>query len=178
MAEVQVEAKKALSSQVLGLGQYVCLETSLKTAEGDTMVLETWFIEMSDQNDPGARISYTVYNRMGIALKSLYTVARATPAYKLSRRQGADNYVICYRVYCTEPQFFQLGDGYQTAKVGCVPTPAGTITISVAYRVKLLISPQKSSKEVPFDVKDDHFKPDTSPKRATTPKPCRLGYRR
>jgi autophagy-related protein 13 len=30
---------------------------------------------------------------MGIALKSLLSVSRVTPAYKLSRQQGADDFV-------------------------------------------------------------------------------------
>ncbi len=34
------------------------------------------------------RLANTVYNRMGLLLKSLLCVSRALPAYKLSRRQG------------------------------------------------------------------------------------------
>lgn len=143
------------------------------------MVLETWHIGMSEQCDYSAKVSYAVYNRMGIALKSVFSVSRVTPAYKLSCRQGADNYVICYKVYCGEPQFFHLGDGYQTAKIGTVPTPIGTITLNIAYRVKLLISPQRSSRDIHIEVKDDHFKTDCPPRKlSTAPKPCRMGYRR
>ena len=43
------------------------------------------------------KVTHTVYNRMGLLLKSLITVARVTPAYKLSRTQGQESYVICYR---------------------------------------------------------------------------------
>jgi hypothetical protein len=43
------------------------------------------------------KVTHTVYNRMALLLKSLITVSRVTPAYRLSRRQGADSYVICYR---------------------------------------------------------------------------------
>ncbi|XP_060084288.1 autophagy-related protein 13-like isoform X2 [Ylistrum balloti] len=179
--DVHSEAKRALANQQPILGQNVCVEISLKTSEGATMVLETWYISLDpDHCDNNVKISYTVYNRMGTALKSLFTVSRVTPAYKLSRRQGvcSDDYVICYRIYAGDPQFFMLGDGYQTAKVGTVPTPQGTISIQLAYRTKLLITPQKTSKEVGFEVKDDHFKKDNSPKRPTTPKPCSMGYRR
>ncbi|KAL5012228.1 hypothetical protein ScPMuIL_010779 [Solemya velum] len=179
--EVQAEAKKALSNQQPILGQNVCVEISLKTAEGDQMVLETWYIGMNtEQSDMNVRVSYTVYNRMSIALKSLFSVSRVVPAYKISRRQGAcsDDYVICYRIYGGNPQFFQLGEGYKMTKVGQVPTPTGTILINLAYRTKMMISPHKQSKESLIEVKDDHFKQDNSPKRATTPKPCSLGYRR
>lgn len=179
ISEVHNEAKKTLAGQKTLLGQNICVEISLKTAEGDTMILETWYINLNhDTCDPNVKISYTVYNRMGIALKSLLSVSRVTPAYKLSRQQGADDFVICYKIYNGDPQFFMLGDDYKTAKVGSVPTPVGTININLAYRTKLLITPQKTMKEVPFEVKDDHFKKDNSPKRPTTPKPCSLGYKR
>ena len=144
------------------------------------MVLETWYIGLhKDQCDTSGRVSFAVYNRMGIVLKSLFSVSRVTPAYRLSRRQGAcsDDYVICYRFYIGDPQFFMLGDEYQSVKVGAVPTPGGTISINLAYRTKLQITPQRSSREVRFEVKDDHFRKD-SPKRPTTPKPCSMGYRR
>lgn len=179
--DVHAEAKRALSSEQPLLGENVCVEISLKTCEGTTMVLESWYLSMDQQHcDNNVKISYTVYNRMGTALKSLFSISRVTPAYKLSRRQGvcSDDYVICYRIYAGDPQFFMLGDGYQTAKVGTVPTPLGTISIHLAYRTKLLITPQKTPRDTGFEVKDDHFKSDNSPKRPTTPKPCSLGYRR
>lgn len=179
--EVHTETKKALAGQTALLSQNVCVEISLKTSEGDSMILETWYIGLNkDTCDLNARISYTVYNRMGSALKTLLSISRVTPAYKLSRQQGvcSDDYVICYRFYQGEPQFFMLGDNYQTIKVGTVPTPVGTIYMNLAYRTKLLITPQKSSREILIDVKDDHFKKDNSPRRPTTPKPCSLGYRR
>lgn len=177
--EVHVEAKKVLSNQSSTLAQTVCVEISLRTAEGDTMVLELWYINL-DTNvyDTGAKMSQTVYSRMSIALKSLLNVSRVTPAYKLSRRQGSSDYIICYRIYLGDPQFYILGDNCQKSKVGAVSTPYGTIGVHLGYRTKLLISPQNTTKGVPFEVKDDHFKQDSSPVRQTTPKPCSLGYRR
>ena len=145
------------------------------------MMLETWYISLNqDQSDPNVRVSFGVYNRMGVALKSLFSVSRVPPAYRLARQQGLNggDYVICYRIYLGDPQFFLLGDGYQITKVGAIPTPTGTIVLNLAYRTKLLISSNKVSKEVMFNVKDDHFKRDASPKRPTTPKPCIQGFRR
>ena len=182
--EVQSEAKKVLAGQITTLGQNVCIEISLRTAEGDTMVLEIWSISLdANQCDTNSKSSHTTYNRMGIALKSLLSVSRVTPAYKLARRQGtcANDYVICYRIYLGDPQMYVLGDGHEKAKVGSVPTPFGTILVNLAYRTKLLISPQKTGKDSLFDVKDDHFKQDSkdsSPKWPTTPKPCSQGYKR
>lgn len=74
------------------------------------MVLETWSLSvLPEQSDPAVRVTYTVYNRMGILLKSLLSVSRVTPAYKLSRRQGPDSYTMCYRIYMGEPQLYNLG---------------------------------------------------------------------
>ncbi|XP_045203986.2 autophagy-related protein 13-like [Mercenaria mercenaria] len=177
--EVHTEAKKVVSNQTTTLAQNVCVEISLRTAEGDTMVLELWYINLdTNQYDISAKMSQTGYSRMSIALKSLLNVSRVTPAYRLSRRQGSSDYIICYRIYLGEPQFYILGESYQKSKVGSVPTPYGTIGIHLGYRTKLLLSPQNTTKEVPFEVKDDHFKQDNSPVRPTTPKPCSSGYRR
>lgn len=49
--------------------------------------------------DKDIKVSYTVYNRMSLLLKSLLAITRVTPAYKLSRKQGHD-YVILYRFVC------------------------------------------------------------------------------
>ena len=102
--EVLSEAKKMFTCASLGVGQHICIEISLKTAEGENMILENWSLTKDEICDPNARISYTVYNRMSIMLKSLFSVSRVTPAYQLSRKQGADSYVVCYRIYMGEPQ--------------------------------------------------------------------------
>lgn len=104
------EAKKALLNEAGTAKLPICIEISLRTLEGDQMILETWVLGIvPEQCDPLVRVQYTVYNRMGILLKSLVSVTRVTPAYKLSRRQGPDSYVIYYRIYKGEPQVHNLG---------------------------------------------------------------------
>ena len=104
-------------------------------------------------------MSQTVYNRMGLLLKSLITVSRVTPAYRLSRRQGVDSYVICYRVLLGEPQVAaDLGEGALTARVGQVTTPVSTIVFGVDYRTKMTITPHTAERvSQPILVKSDHF---------------------
>uniref|UniRef100_H3BHL1 Autophagy-related protein 13 n=1 Tax=Latimeria chalumnae TaxID=7897 RepID=H3BHL1_LATCH len=94
--EVTHEAKRALAGQLPGIGRSMCVEISLKTSEGDSMELETWCLEMNEKCDKDIKVSYTVYNRLSLLLKSLLAITRVTPAYKLSRKQGHD-YVILYR---------------------------------------------------------------------------------
>ncbi|XP_062404535.1 autophagy-related protein 13 isoform X2 [Sardina pilchardus] len=134
--EVTHEAKKALAGQLPSIGRSMCVEISLKTSEGDSMELETWCLEMNEKCDKDIKVSYTVYNRLSLLLKSLLAITRVTPAYKLSRKQGHD-YVILYRIYFGEVQMAGLGEGFQTVRVGVVGTPIGTITLSCAYRTNL-----------------------------------------
>uniref|UniRef100_A0AAY5L8F3 Autophagy-related protein 13 n=1 Tax=Esox lucius TaxID=8010 RepID=A0AAY5L8F3_ESOLU len=108
--EVTHEAKKALAGQLPGIGRSMCVEISLKTSEGDSMELETWCLEMNEKCDKDIKVSYTVYNRLSLLLKSLLAITRVTPAYKLSRKQGHD-YVILYRIYFGEVQLTGLGEG-------------------------------------------------------------------
>ncbi|XP_069714078.1 autophagy-related protein 13 isoform X7 [Phaenicophaeus curvirostris] len=134
--EVTHEAKKALAGQLPAVGQSMCVEISLKTSEGDSMELEIWCLEMNEKCDKEIKVSYTVYNRLSLLLKSLLAITRVTPAYRLSRKQGHE-YVILYRIYFGEVQLSGLGEGFQTVRVGTVGTPVGTITLSCAYRINL-----------------------------------------
>lgn len=89
----------------------LCVEISLQTVEGDNMILEVWSLSVqSEQCDPQSRTTHSIYNRMGLLLKSLISVTRSTPAYKLSRRQSADSYHIFYRIHIEEVQTHQLGE--------------------------------------------------------------------
>ncbi|KAH0539912.1 autophagy-related protein 13 isoform X1 [Cotesia glomerata] len=166
LPEVLAEAKKVLCGEAISSSIPLCIEISLRTVEGDTMVLETWSLGvLPEQSDPTIRVTYTVYNRMGILLKSLLSISRVTPAYKLSRRQGPDSYVICYRIYMGEPQLHTLGDNYKHIRVGQLCTPVGTIHLSVSYRTKMTISPTHTSRDS-IMLKSDHFHSDLSPRHA------------
>ncbi|XP_041132158.1 autophagy-related protein 13-like isoform X5 [Polyodon spathula] len=156
--EVTHEAKKALAGQLPGIGRSMCVEISLKTSEGDSMELETWCLEMNEKCDKDIKVSYTVYNRLSLLLKSLLAITRVTPAYKLSRKQGHD-YVILYRIYFGEVQLTGLGEGFQSVRVGIVGTPVGTITLSCAYRTNLaFMSTRQFERTAPImGIIIDHF---------------------
>ncbi|XP_053552476.1 autophagy-related protein 13 isoform X5 [Bombina bombina] len=134
--EVTQEAKKALSGQLPAVGRSMCVEISLKTSEGDSMELEVWCLEMNEKCDREIKVSYTVYNRLSLLLKSLLAVTRVTPAYRLSRKQGHE-YVILYRIYFGDVQLLGLKEGFQAVRVGTVATPIGTLTLTCAYRTNL-----------------------------------------
>lgn len=165
LPEVLAETKKVLCGEIGTPRLPICVEISLRTVEGDHMVLETWCLGvLPEQCDPSVRVTYTVYNRMGTLLKSLVSVTRVTPAYKLSRRQGPESYVICYRVYMGDPQVHCLGEGFKQTRVGQLCTPVGTLHLSVSYRTKMTISPTQTGRNNSIMVKSDHFHSDFSPR--------------
>lgn len=173
--EVTHEAKKALAGQLPGIGRSMCVEISLKTSEGDSMELETWCLEMNEKCDKDIKVSYTVYNRLSVLLKSLLAITRVTPAYKLSRKQGHD-YVILYRIYFGEVQLNGLGEGFQTVRVGVVGTPVGTVTLSCAYRTNLaFMSNRQFERSAPImGIIVDHFvdPPCSGQRPANMGQPC------
>lgn len=61
-----------------------------------------------------------------------------------------------------------VGVGYTQMRVGQLSTPIGTLQMSVAFRTKLTISPQHTSKNTSIMLKSDHFRPDGSPERPQT----------
>ncbi|XP_029329759.1 autophagy-related protein 13 isoform X2 [Mus caroli] len=156
--EVTHEAKKALSGQLPAVGRSMCVEISLKTSEGDSMELEIWCLEMNEKCDKEIKVSYTVYNRLSLLLKSLLAITRVTPAYRLSRKQGHE-YVILYRIYFGEVQLNGLGEGFQTVRVGTVGTPVGTLTLSCAYRMNLAFMSTRQFERTPpiMGIIIDHF---------------------
>lgn len=172
LPEVSTEAKKLMSihGEITTSRQPLCVEIYLRTADDDVMTLETWCIGVGPaQSD--SRMNYSIYGRMGILLKTLVSVTRVTPAYRMSRRQGPDSYTINYKIYMGDPQLESLGDGYNKVQVGQLSTPIGTVHLSVSYRTDLTIQPQKiSGKDHSIMYKSDHFRPDFSPKNSRTPK--------
>uniref|UniRef100_A0A8C2X513 Autophagy-related protein 13 n=1 Tax=Cyclopterus lumpus TaxID=8103 RepID=A0A8C2X513_CYCLU len=173
--EVTHEAKKALAGQLPGIGRSMCVEISLKTSEGDSMELETWCLEMNEKCDKDIKVSYTVYNRLSVLLKSLLAITRVTPAYKLSRKQGHD-YVILYRIYFGEVQLNGLGEGFQMVRVGVVGTPVGTVTLTCAYRTNLaFMSNRQFERSAPImGIIVDHFvdPPGGGPRPVNMGHPC------
>lgn len=88
----------------------LCVEINLETVDGDKMLLEVWSLNINkDLSDPSAKVHFPIYNRMSILLKSLISITRVTPAYKLSRRQSPDSYTVYYKIYNGE-EHHNLGE--------------------------------------------------------------------
>lgn len=168
LPEIQAKVNDAMSGRIPEPGgPSLCTEISLQTAEGESLMLESWQLSVSNTCDTSVRVTYTVYNRMSVLLKSLITITRVTPAYRLSLCQGPDSYIILFNVYMGDPQLHLLGEECKWLQVGQVGTPTGTLTLGVAYRTKMTISPERAAitqAAHPTMIKSDYFKPDLSPR--------------
>jgi len=112
----------------------------------------------------------TVYNYIGLLLKSMTVVTRSMPAYKLSRHQSPDTYRTCYEVYLREPITSYDADSFCRQPIGSVPSPLGAVAAFVIYRTKLTIcSKQSSTADLSSTIKDDHFNT-TPPSKITRQK--------
>jgi len=125
------------------------IEISLQSiSEPNTkLTLELWSIYFDhDEVEANVRVSYTAYNRMSLLLKSLISITRVLPAYKLSRRirtsslteNTEDEFRLFYNVYPAEvrvdhlaPNKYrfkdflelytaELGDSHKTIQLGKV----------------------------------------------------------
>ncbi|XP_049819631.1 autophagy-related protein 13 homolog isoform X2 [Aethina tumida] len=164
-AEITEEAKKTITHDFYVSRLPLSLEISLTTLEGDKMILESWCLGLlPEQSEYSSRVISTVYNRMGMLLKSLLSVTRVLPAYKVSQRASPESYNIYYRLYYGEPETHGLGDGFKQVRVGQLCTPIGTLFMSVAYRTKMTISPTQTGKDNSIMLKSDHFNTNLSPK--------------
>ncbi|XP_019697934.1 autophagy-related protein 13 isoform X3 [Harpegnathos saltator] len=66
LPEVLADAKRALCGEIVSSTVPLCIEISLKTVEGDTMVLETWSLGvLPEQSDPTVRGDNYKHVRVG-----------------------------------------------------------------------------------------------------------------
>lgn len=142
----------------------ICCEISLRNSDGISLVLEYWIFsnvpvgtystnsssEPSNQHQQQKQQQQTLYqllSRMSGMLKSLITLSRSTPAYKVSSKgQSADSYVICYRVFPCDEAFIMdtVSGGTSSPSVFSTAKPLGTIksfcnelSISLIYRTSM-----------------------------------------
>ncbi|KOB73475.1 Autophagy-related protein 13 [Operophtera brumata] len=151
---VNEETKGVLNGEVIdALSKILCIEISLRTSDGDEMVLEIWTVRLIS----GIEICSlpTLYYRMSVMLKSTLTISRITPAYKLARSQSKELYKIYHKIYGGEPNYSLLGDKHKTVKVGELHTPIGTLLIEVVYRTKMTMIPEDRHKIAAQTINND-----------------------
>ena len=122
-----------------GLLQPVCLDIILKTSDAKYTVLESWQISTDPEtNEAKSKNHFSVYNRLGVLLKSVISTARILPAYYLSRKVEAD-FSLFFKLH-TEINSLHSYELHNSMNIGSVASPAGKISISVLYRNKIWLS--------------------------------------
>lgn len=105
-----IDTKRVLNGEIItALTKVIIVEISLRTNDGDEMILELWTIKMDPECDHAMTSISTIHYRMGLMLKSTLTISRIAPAYKISRNQGSESYAISYRIYSGQPNTDVLG---------------------------------------------------------------------
>ncbi|XP_044752171.1 autophagy-related protein 13 homolog [Coccinella septempunctata] len=151
-------------------GVPVCVEIYAESSDGELLV-ETWCIRLSPEySDPNPKITtFNVYNQIGILLKSLLSVTRIIPAFRLSlmTKETCDMH---YRMYEEEPDFGGLGDDCKQITIGRIFTPIGTLQITVDYKPKIIITQtsKPSVEESSMIYESNYFSADSEPKSKFT----------
>ncbi|KAL8587659.1 hypothetical protein ACOMHN_045348 [Nucella lapillus] len=175
--ELSAVARKTLGTGPV-LAQPVCVEISLKMKENNAYIfLELWSLTLDVENcEPDVKVSIsTLYGRMTSALKSILSISRVAPAYRLAQRQKKDDFQIHYQYSLGPPNVSLLCENVQNRRIGQVVTPAGAILVNLAYTTKPQM-PQQTKPGVPLHPKIDHFsEPRTH--QASEPKPCNRKFR-
>lgn len=108
--DVAYDTKQVLNGEVVdALVKVLCIEISLRTNDGDRMVLEMWTVKILPGGDPTINSITAIYYRMSIMLKSTLSISRITPAYKMARSQHKESYTISHKIYGGEPNLDLLG---------------------------------------------------------------------
>ncbi|CAG7729491.1 unnamed protein product, partial [Allacma fusca] len=154
--EILQETKRAISTTSIPGQPPLFVEISLKTPES-TLILELWSLTFKQElQEPNIRILNTVYNRMALLLRSVISVTRVIPAYKLSRMKTSD-YIMCYNIYTADQQCDYadvLGQEFKRVELGTVGTPFGGLVFELSYRTRLEIIVPVNNKLM---IKSDHY---------------------
>jgi len=129
------DCKSKLDVQNLFIGKTISVTITLHMPEGESMVLEIWTFNLSKKYEK-IKVTFTVYNKLCLLLRSIISASRATPTYRLTRKQS-HFFTIGYDIQTTEPQLGDLGECPKCERIGNVPTPSGTVTVTVFYRTSL-----------------------------------------
>lgn len=129
------DCKAKLDVQNLFIGKTISVTVTLHMPEGESMVLEIWSFNISKKYEK-IKVTFTVYNKLCLLLRSIISASRATPTYRLTRKQS-HFFTIGYDIQTTEPQLSDLGECPKCERIGSVPTPSGTVTVTVFYRTSL-----------------------------------------
>lgn len=150
-SSVAEDCKQKVNVSDLLHGKTINLTVQLHSPDNEIMTLEIWTFSLERKYEQ-VKVTFTVYNALCLLLRSVVVASRATPTYKLTRKQTTGGFFyVTYQISTDEARVSELGDSVKSERIGVVATPSGTLTTSVFYRTTLEIpsSPPNRSPERP-----------------------------
>jgi len=135
----QSTIREQFGKKVPGIFKPVCLDIVLKTSEGSYTVLESWQVSTKASNkEENIKNHISIYNRLGVLLKSVITMSRVLPSYQLSRKNDSD-FMLFFKVHS---EIYQLHhyELHNVMPIGSVITPIGEVSIKALYRNKIWLT--------------------------------------
>lgn len=136
---LQNKIRELFNKRIPGLSQPVCIDVVLKTMEGCYTVLETWQITTDvSSKESNVKNHFSIYNRLGLLLRSVISSSRILPSYHLSRKTESD-----FKLFCkVHTEIYQLHNFelHNSINIGSVLTPSGKVSVNVLYRNKIWLS--------------------------------------
>ena len=131
--DIQKEIKSEFGNKKIVIDEPLWLYVYLKTSEGYDSLLEGWSIGFNQKVDQNVKSAFTVYNKLTLLLKSIVSVSRSLPAYRLTRRKEKD-FSFSYKICTHELEPLRVARMSGTTRIGSVGTPLGTIVLSVQFQ--------------------------------------------
>ena len=134
----QSTIRELFGKKIPGMFKPVCLDIVLKTSEGTFTVLESWQVSTNSSVQENIKNIFSIYNRLGVLLKSVITISRVLPSYQLSRKNDSD-FLLFFKVH-SEIYPLHHYELHNIMPIGSVVTPIGEISIKALYRNKIWLT--------------------------------------
>ena len=134
--EIKKEIKGEFVNKKAVIEEPLWLYIYLKTSEGFDSLLESWSISFTNKSDPSVKNAFAVYNKLALLLKSVVSVSRSLPAYRLTRKKERD-FSFSYKICSIELEHGKVSRMPPATRIGSVSTNFGTIVLSVRFHTKI-----------------------------------------
>lgn len=137
--KLQGKIRDLFGKRVPTLWSPICLDIILRTGDGSFIILETWQLSTDGENkELKHKNHFSIYNRLGVLLKSVLSISRVLPAFNLAKKNEKD-FALYFRVHSEVYSLHQY-ELNNSLSIGFVKTPIGTVNIKTMYRSKIWLS--------------------------------------
>lgn len=132
--------REQFGKKVPGIYKPVSVDIILKTNDGALTLLESWQANTDVKNkEENIKNHFSIYNRLGVLLKSVISISRVLPSYQITQRYDSD-FLLFFKVHS---ELYPLNhyELNSVIHIGSVITPIGEISLKTLYRNKIWLSP-------------------------------------